>query len=112
MTDTIRLSLGIVSADHDPREFQGHPDIPELVVLPGNSGEFKVDGSFPEPGKAIQLAKRIQRLPLLEAFYLNYGNFEVDAAEATRRNSVFGRDIGWVMLAIKEKEERDNPKHW
>lgn len=56
-----------VQRDHDPRPFVA-VDKPHTVLLPDGEGGFDVQYC----PNAEKLARRLQRLPMLEAFYLRH----------------------------------------
>ena len=72
MPKTTGIEYSKVRADHDPRPF-GSTDKPSIVLLPApERGGFDVRNCYPDMDDAAKLARRLRRLPILEAFYLQH----------------------------------------
>lgn len=77
MPQTKGVLYSEVRKDHDPRPFCG-TDKPTVVLLPApEMGGFDVCNCYPSLEETSKLARRLRRLPILEAFYLQHAAGDV-----------------------------------
>ena len=111
MAQTTGIDFRQLARDHNARPFSS-TDKPTIVLLPyPEQGGFDVQHCYPELEKSTQLARRLRRLPLLEAFYLDNappGFAVTDDLEA--RNTFLGYPVSEVVEILSK--HRDKHGEW
>lgn len=107
MTQTIGIDFQALARDHDARPFSGC-DKPTVVLLPyPEGGGFDVQHCYPSLTETSKLARRLRRLPLLEAFYLNHARPDMKTMEDLDRNEFLGYPLSEVIDIIRRHRRRE-----
>ncbi|UFK26627.1 hypothetical protein [Roseobacter phage RDJL3] len=102
MSQTTGIDFRQLARDHDARPFSS-TDKPTIVLLPApEMGGFDVCNCYPSLEKTSTLARRLRRLPLLEAFYLNHARPDPQTMEDLDRNEFLGYPLSKVIDIIRQ----------
>ena len=102
MAQTTGIDFRQLARDHDARPFSGS-DKPTIVLLPApEMGGFDVCNCYPSLEKTSTLARRLRRLPLLEAFYLNHAQPGHDVMQELDRNEFLGYPLAEVVDILRQ----------
>ena len=107
MTQTTGIDFRQLARDHDARPFSGC-DKPTVVLLPHpEGGGFDVQHCYPSLTETSKLARRLRRLPLLEAFYLNHARPDMTTMEDLDRNEFLGYPLSEVIDIIRQHRRKE-----
>lgn len=102
MAQTTGIDFRQLARDHDARPFSGC-DKPTVVLLPHpEGGGFDVQNCYPSLTDTTKLARRLRRLPLLEAFYLNHSNPDPQMNQDLDRNEFLGYPLSEVVDILRQ----------
>lgn len=102
MTQTTGIDFRQLARDHDARPFSGC-DKPTVVLLPHpEGGGFDVQHCYPSLAETSKLARRLRRLPLLEAFYLNHARPGLEVDKELDRNEFLGMPLSEVVDILRQ----------
>lgn len=74
MAQVTKIDYWQLIRDHDTRPFSSGTK-PTVVLLPSpEDGGFDVQNCYPRLEESAMLARRLLRLPLLEAFYIKHAS--------------------------------------
>ena len=96
MPQTQWIDFRQLARDHDARPFVS-TDKPSIVLLPEGAGGFDVQ-YCPD---AATLARRLRRLPLLEAFYLNHAEPDAFMKKDLDENTFLGYPLSEVVDILR-----------